>query len=62
MPNDPILCPPVALELCDSLPILTSKKDADFKAWSKGNLGWYKACKIKQALLAECINAYNKTP
>lgn len=47
------------MEVCKDIDVLDSVEDAKFKAWTKGTLVDYKVCKLKQAILADCITRYN---
>jgi hypothetical protein len=56
----PVWCPPSVLEPCESLKPPASAADADFKAAARGWIEEYKACRLKQEILADCVAKYNE--
>lgn len=54
-----VWCPPSAMTVCDSLKAPKSVGDEDFKAAARDWVEDYRVCKLKQAIVADCIEKYN---
>lgn len=55
----PVWCPESVMEPCESLKPPASAADEDFKAAARSWIEDYKVCKLKQEILAQCIEKFN---
>ena len=59
--DKPVWCPPSVLEPCEALKPPASTSDEDFKAAARSWIEDYKVCKLKQQIVADCIEQHNQT-
>lgn len=48
------------MEYCEDLETLSGPGDAEFKSAARGWISDYKVCKLKQKIIADCVDNFNK--
>ena len=56
----PVWCPPSVMEPCEGLKPPASASDVDFKAAAADWIQSYKVCKLKQQIIADCVEQHNQ--